>query len=82
MSVLQFYPAQVSSGGPAQDSCEAPLSIFYKGIYASGELWDYWRIAFPNMRLVDMFEFVGYDIDGEGSGFIQSLARRGSWPPA
>ena len=29
-----------------------------------------------------MFEFVGYDIDGEGSEFIRSLARRGSWPPA
>ena len=79
---LRFYPAQVSGGGPAQDLCETPLSIFYKGIYVSGELWEYWRIAFPNMRVVDMFEFVGYDLDDERSEFVRSLACRGSWPPA
>jgi len=31
---------------------------------------------------VDMFEFVGYDLDDERSEFVRSLARRGSWPPA
>jgi len=82
LNVLHFYPAQVSSGGPAQDTYEAPLSIFFNGIYVSRDLWEYWRSAFPNMSVVDMFEFVEFDIDDERSEFVQSLACRGSWPPA
>jgi hypothetical protein len=81
MFVLHFYPTQVSCGGPAQDPCEAPLSICYDGIYVSGELWEYWRTAFPNMSAVDMFKFVEFDIDDERSEFLRSLACRGSWPP-
>jgi len=76
------YPAQVSSGGPAQDICEAPLSIFYNGIYVLGDLWEYWRTAVPNLSVVDMFNFVEFDIADERSDFLRSLAYRGSWPPA
>jgi hypothetical protein len=76
------YPTQVSSGGPAQDICEAPLSIFYNGIYVLGDLWEYWRTAVPNLSVVDMFNFVEFDIADERSDFLRSLAYRGSWPPA
>jgi len=34
------------------------------------------------MRVVDMFEFVGNDLDDKRSEFVRSLACRGSWPPA
>ena len=76
-----FYPAQVSNGVLAQDSSKAPLSIFFNGIYVLGDLWEYWRTAFPNMSVVDMFEFVEFDIDDERFEFLRSLAYRGSWPP-
>ena len=75
MNVLHCYPAQVSSRGPTQDNYEAPLSIFFNEIYVSGDLWEYWRIAFPNMSVVDMFKFVEFDIDDERSEFLRSLAR-------
>ena len=47
-----------------------------------GDLWEYWRTAFPNLSVVDMFNFVEFDIDDERSDFLRSLAYRGPWPPA
>ena len=65
-----------------QDLCEAPLSVFYNVIYVLGDLWKYWRTSFPNLSIVDMFNFVEFDIDDERSDFLRSLAYQGSWPPA
>jgi hypothetical protein len=44
-------------------------------------MWEYWQAAFPSMSVLDMFDFVEFDIDDERSEFVRSLAHRGSWPP-
>jgi hypothetical protein len=54
--------------------------FFFNGIYVLGDLWEYWRTAFPNMSIVDMFDFFEFNIDDERSQFLRSLVYRGSWP--
>jgi len=44
------------------------------GVYVSGELREYWRAAFPQCSVRDMFAFVLYDIDDERAEFVRSLA--------
>jgi hypothetical protein len=41
------------------------------------EFWEYWQVAFPNRDIVDMFDFVDFDIDDEQSGFIPCLCTAG-----
>jgi hypothetical protein len=48
----------------------------------SGELWGYWRRAFPGCSASDMFESVKYDIDDERAEFTRSLAHQGPPPPS
>jgi len=52
--------------------------IFFNEIYVLGDLWEYWQTAFPDLGLVDMFNFVEFDIDDERSDFLRSVACRGS----
>ena len=63
---------QVSFFGPAQDV--PPVIMYQDGIYVSDELWQYWREAFPQCSVCDMFAFVKYDIDNERAEFTRSLA--------
>ena len=51
-----------------------PVSMYQDMIYVSGELWQYWREAFPWHSVCDMFAFVKYDIDNECAEFTRSLA--------
>ena len=76
--VENFNPAQVPNLEPAQDV--APLSLYNDGIYVSGELWEYWRSAFPHSVARDVFESVKLDIDDEHAGFTRALAWRGPPP--
>jgi hypothetical protein len=57
----------------------APLTFYGDDIYISGELWGYWRLAFPHGSIDDMFSVI-YDIDDERAKFTQSLAWRGPLP--
>ena len=52
--VGNFNLAQVSNREPAQDV--TPLTLYNDGIYVSGELWEYWRLAFPRNVARDVFE--------------------------
>ena len=61
-----------------QDVC--PVTMYQDGIYVSGELWQYWREAFPRHSIHNMFAFVKYDIDNERAEFTRSLAWRGPQP--
>ena len=58
--VENFNLAQVPNREPAQDV--APLTLYNDGIYVSGELWEYWRSAFPRSIARDVFESVKFDI--------------------
>jgi hypothetical protein len=60
----------------------APLTLYQDGIYVSGELWGYWRVAFPCGSAGDMFECVKYNIDDERAEFTHLLAWRGPSPLA
>ena len=75
--VENFKLAQVLNLEPTQDV--APLNLYNDGIYVSGELWEYWRSAFPRSVARDVFESVKFDIDDECAGFTRALAWRG--PP-
>jgi hypothetical protein len=78
-----LWPAQVSGEGPVQDVCDvALLSFFYNRIYVLLDFWEHCQVAFPNQNVVDMFDFIDFDIDYERSEFIRSLAHRGTWPPS
>jgi hypothetical protein len=55
--------------------------MYRDGIYVNGELWQYWREAFPRRSVLEMFDFVKYDIDNERAVFTRSLAWRGLQPP-
>ena len=68
----------VSFSRPVQDVL--PITMYQDGIYVSGELWQYWREAFPWRSVCDMFTFVKYDIDDERAEFTWSLAWRGPRP--
>ena len=57
-----------------------PITMYQDGINVSGELWQYWREAFPRRSIHDMFTFVKYDIDNEHAEFTRSLAWRGPQP--
>ena len=76
--VENFNLAQVPNREPAQDV--APLTLYNDGIYVSGELWEYWRLAFPRSIVRDEFESVKFDIDNERAGFTRALAWRGPPP--
>ena len=76
--VENFNLAQVSNREPAQDV--APLTLYNDGLYVSGELWVYWRSAFPCSVAHDVFESVRFDIDDERAGFTRALAGRGPPP--
>ena len=76
--VENFNLAQVLNREPAQDV--APLTLYNDGIYVSGELWEYWRSAFPRSIAHDVFESVRFDIDDERAGFTRALAWRGPPP--
>ena len=76
--VLNFNLAQVSNREPAQDV--APLALYNDGIFVSGELWEYWRSAFPRSVARDVFESVRFDIDDERAEFTHALAWRGPPP--
>ena len=58
-----------------------PLTFFQDGIYISGELWEYWRLSFPRPSVVEIFDFVVYDIDDERAEFTRSVAWQGPRPP-
>jgi hypothetical protein len=75
---MEFDPTQVSSRVAAQDV--APLTFYYDGIFVSGELWEYWRKAFPGSSAGDMFEDVKRDTDDESAEFTCSLAWQGPPP--
>ena len=45
--------------------------------FVNGELWQYWREAFPRHLVFEMFDFVKCDIDDERAVFTRSLAWRG-----
>ena len=49
--------------------------------FVNGELWQYWREAFPWRSVLEMFDFVKCDIDDERVAFTRSLAWRGPQPP-
>ena len=76
--VLNFNLAQVPNREPAQDV--APLALYNDGIFVSGELWEYWRSAFPRSVARDVFESVRFDIDDERAEFTHALAWRGPPP--
>ena len=76
--VLNFNLAQVPNREPAQDV--APLTLYNDDIFVSGELWEYWRSAFPRSVARDVFESVRFDIDDERAEFTRALAWRG--PPS
>ena len=71
-------PTQVSFSRPVQDV--PPVTMYRDGIYANGELWQYWREAFPRRSVLEMFNFVKCDIDDERAAFTRSLAWRGPQP--
>ena len=48
--------------------------MYRDGIYVNGELWQYWREAFPWRSVLEMFDFVKCDIDDERAAFTRSLA--------
>jgi hypothetical protein len=58
-----------------------PLMLMQNGVYVSGELWDYWRAAFPRPSVCEMWVFVMEDIDDERAKFVRSLAWRGPHSP-
>jgi hypothetical protein len=58
-----------------------PVTMFVDGIYVSGELWQYWREAFPQRSVRDMFDFVKCDIDDERAVFTRLLPWGGPQPP-
>ena len=70
--VLNFNLAQVPNREPAQDV--APLALYNDGIFVSGELWEYWRSAFPRSVARDVFESVRFNIDDERTEFTRALA--------
>ena len=72
--VENFNLAQVPNQEPAQDV--APLTLYNDGIYVSGELWEYWCLAFPRSIVCDVFESVKFDIDDERAGFTHALTWR------
>jgi len=76
--VENFNLVQVPNQEPAQ--VVAPLTLYDDGIYVSGELWEYWRSAFPCSVARDMFESVRFDIDDERAGFTRALAWLGRPP--
>ena len=49
--------------------------------FVNGELWQYWREAFPRCSVLEMFDFVKCDIDDEHAAFTRSLAWWGPQPP-
>ena len=57
-----------------------PITMYQDGINVSGELWQYWREAFPRRSVFDMFAFVKYDIDDERVEFTRLLAWPGPCP--
>jgi len=54
--------------------------MYHDGIYVNGELWQYWREAFPQRSFLEMFDFLKCDIDDERAAFTRSLAWRGPQP--
>jgi hypothetical protein len=50
------------------------VTMYQDEIYVSGELWQYWREAFPQRSVCDMFAFMKYDIDDERAEFTRLLA--------
>ena len=76
--VGNFNLAQVPNRESVQDV--VPLTLYNDGIYVSGELWEYWRLAFPHSVARDVFELVKFDIDDERAGFTRALAWRGPPP--
>ena len=76
--VRNFNLAQVPNREPTQDV--APLTLYNDGIYVSGELWEYWRSAFPRSVARDVFELVKFDIDDERARFTRVLAWHGPPP--
>ena len=69
---------QVSFSRHVQDV--SPVTMYHDGIYVNGELWQYWREAFPRRSILEMFDFVKCDIDDERVVFTRSLAWRGPQP--
>jgi len=55
--------------------------MFQDGVYVSGELWGYWREAFPRPSICEMWAFVMNDIDDEHAEFTWSLAWGGPRSP-
>lgn len=58
------------------------MLFFYNGIYVLSEFWEYWQVAFPTRGVLDMFDFVDFDIDDVQSEFVRLLAHRETWPPS
>ena len=54
--------------------------MYRDGIYVNGELWQYWREAFPHRSVLEMFNFVKCDIDDEHAAFTRSLDWQGPQP--
>jgi hypothetical protein len=49
-------------------------------VYIIGELWGYWRAAFPCGSIDDIFISIICDIDDKRAEFTRSLAWRGHLP--
>ena len=49
-------------------------------IFVNGELWQYWREAFPRRSVFEMFDFVKCEIDDECAVFTRSLAWQSPQP--
>ena len=54
--------------------------MYRDGIYVNGELWQYWREAFPWRSVLEMFDFVKCEIDDECAVFTRSLAWQSPQP--
>ena len=57
------------------------MTMLRDGLYVDGDLWDYWRSAFPTPRVSEMFDFVLADIDDDRASLLDRLLSEGPIPP-
>ena len=57
-----------------------PITMYRDRFFVNGELWQYWREAFPHRSVLEMFNFVKCDIDDEHAAFTRSLDWQGPQP--
>lgn len=71
-------PAQVSGGEPVQEV--DPVTFYRDGLYVNGDLWSYWKLAFEDPRVDDMYADVLGDIDNPDNCFTHAVAWYGPPP--